>query len=445
VVLASSSSVDGGAGDAGEDASNPRRADPPGARCELPSDCASGHCIGGLCCDSACDQPCASCALPGREGTCSPLPAGSADTLNRCADQGPESCGTNGKCDGQGNCARYGAETICRPGRCQSKTDMIAPSRCDGLGTCEAAAVVPCGPFICRDGGCTSSCQSAGDCAPDATCDAAGSCGKKGLGQPCDRGAQCASGFCVDGVCCANACAGPCRSCTSGAQPGMCKITAAGAGDPRQLCKTDPSASCGVNGTCDGQGNCALSPSGTVCAPASLLRGQRRPPPGVDVRWEGYLRARRRHQLWGLPLQRRRLLHRLRERRRLPGAQRVSDGRLRAGQAGCRLQDRRRMHERPLRRRRLLRLRGVRQLPGLQCARLAGELSGDRRRAARPREAMSDPAALQLRLRRDLRRRGGLPPLRRGNRLRGSQLQSLRAHRCSHLRREGRVRLPRER
>ena len=145
-------------------------------------------------------------------------------------------------------------------------------SRCDGLGTC-GAATVACSPFLCRDGACTSRCQSATDCVPDASCDAAGSCGKKGLGQPCDGGAQCASGFCVDGVCCADACAGPCRSCASGTQPGMCKNTAAGAADPRQLCKIDMAASCGANGTCDAQGNCALYPSGTLCAPATCSAG----------------------------------------------------------------------------------------------------------------------------------------------------------------------------
>lgn len=37
------------------------------------------------------------------------------------------------------------------------------------------------------------------------------------LGDPCIDPGQCTSGFCVDGVCCPNACDGPGQSCGTGA------------------------------------------------------------------------------------------------------------------------------------------------------------------------------------------------------------------------------------
>jgi hypothetical protein len=49
---------------------------PPGAVCTLPSECVSGACWGGVCCDSACDVGCTSCSIADgapSDGTCTPL------------------------------------------------------------------------------------------------------------------------------------------------------------------------------------------------------------------------------------------------------------------------------------------------------------------------------------------------------------------------------------
>src|SRR5882757_6183016 len=76
---------------------------PIGAGCGIAGECQSGFCAQGVCCSTACDAPCYSCALNG-SGTCSPVPAGGS-SLNRCQDMGAASCGGNGLCDGSGQCS----------------------------------------------------------------------------------------------------------------------------------------------------------------------------------------------------------------------------------------------------------------------------------------------------------------------------------------------------
>jgi hypothetical protein len=69
-------------------------------------------------------------------------------------------------------------------------------------------------------------------------------------GDPCSGGADCANGFCSDGVCCDQACDGACDSCSvaaGAAQDGTCKVSSKGAaGTP--ACAT--LACNGVNATC---------------------------------------------------------------------------------------------------------------------------------------------------------------------------------------------------
>lgn len=109
-------------------------------------------------------------------------------------------------------------------------------------------------------------------CAGDQVCDGGGNCvacedttrpcplgyecngDKCGLvkGASCDDGVQCASGFCVDGHCCANECVGECRTCNSNTLF-ECKFTDAGySHDPTCLV---PGYACDGLGECDGQTN----------------------------------------------------------------------------------------------------------------------------------------------------------------------------------------------
>ncbi|HSP98521.1 MAG TPA: hypothetical protein VL049_14945, partial [Candidatus Dormibacteraeota bacterium] len=49
---------------------------PQGGACSTPSQCGTGNCANGVCCDTACDQPLQQCNLPGQVGTCASTAAG---------------------------------------------------------------------------------------------------------------------------------------------------------------------------------------------------------------------------------------------------------------------------------------------------------------------------------------------------------------------------------
>jgi hypothetical protein len=106
------------------------------------------------------------------------------------------------------------------------------------------------------DGGAT---DAANDAAPD-VCDGAPVCNQP-VGSSCGLDAECASGFCADGVCCASACIGPCRSCNQPGSDGVCQPYALGS-DPERECSDT---------TCNGAGACGAPPpptnktNGSVC------------------------------------------------------------------------------------------------------------------------------------------------------------------------------------
>jgi hypothetical protein len=241
----------------------------PGATCTDGPECVSGFCVDGVCCDSKCDGPCLSCGQVGSPGVCRPVPSGVKDPRGLCADQGAASCGTSGSCDDAGGCAKYASGTICKPPSCMSATVELTASRCDGMGACVGGGQLACQPYACSasTGACNASCSRTEDCVPGIECMLSQqSCGKKGLGQPCLTGSDCASTFCVDKVCCQDSCQGPCRSCSLGAVPGTCTLALPGAPDPRGACKDMGKSSCGTDGACNGNGACRRYPPGTQCA-----------------------------------------------------------------------------------------------------------------------------------------------------------------------------------
>ncbi len=78
-------------------------------------------------------------------------------------------------------------------------------------------------------------------------CDGQGHCVKSdGVG--CSDHAECLSGYCIDGVCCAELCGGSCEGCNSSGQAGVCTAHPAA---------TDPEAECSSGaGVCDGARAC---------------------------------------------------------------------------------------------------------------------------------------------------------------------------------------------
>ena len=189
-----------------------------GQGCSTKADCESGssECVDGVCCDTACDDACFSCALPGKEGLCLPfagLDPGACDGVERCSPDGVcgkapgESCGPSSDC----------ASGLCKAGKCAE---------------CDAGSPCPDGQ-ACLDKSCVAIAQETGTF--------------------CSGPASCASGFCVDGVCCDAACDGACEACNTTYtqnQDGHCYFVISGY-DPQAEC-----AGSGLAAVCNGNGQC---------------------------------------------------------------------------------------------------------------------------------------------------------------------------------------------
>jgi hypothetical protein len=249
-----------------------------GQTCGAADQCESGFCVDGVCCESACTGRCTTCASAKARGKCLPVPAGNADLRALapnpdpaavCADQGPQKCGANGRCDGKGGCESYRDNTICAPGSCDPKANASTPPNVCRVGRCERPAPQSCAPFAgCAANRCSTNCAKDQDCAPGNVC-TDGSCGKRPIGSVCSRGDECAGpGVCAQGRCCASACDRPCMACNLAGQLGSCQPVPAGGADPIGSCRNDACS----NG-CDGSGHCRREREGTSCGPAACTPG----------------------------------------------------------------------------------------------------------------------------------------------------------------------------
>jgi hypothetical protein len=233
-----------------------------GGTCTATTDCMSGFCEQGICCGSTCTGTCQSCAVPGKEGTCSPVPAGQ-DPLNQCADQGAMTCGTDGACDGAGACEQYAAGTTCAPQACTGET-YTQSRTCNGTGICMGGIQASCGTYACdTNGTCRQTCSMDTHCAAGYVCNS-GVCSKKLNGAGCGMGNECQSGQCQQGVCCASSCTGTCRSCAMAGSMGTCALVGGGQ-DPLNQCADQGAMTCGTDGMCDGAGACRLYAAATPC------------------------------------------------------------------------------------------------------------------------------------------------------------------------------------
>ena len=109
-----------------------------------------------------------------------------------------------------------------------------------------------------RGGASGSASQAAGGSAPGAN----GDTQPPAPAPTCTDAAQCASGFCVDGVCCNEACTGTCVSCNQAQSPGTC-MPVSGAEDASASTPCMGASICTVSD--DGQPACKLK-SGAICA-----------------------------------------------------------------------------------------------------------------------------------------------------------------------------------
>ena len=134
-----------------------------GKACSSATDCLAGFCKDGVCCNTACDQQCESCALSSSVGTCAAIPA---NTFSKDDCQGAHTkcgglcnsqkkcdyptvgtlCGTCMGCDGSGKCTKTPLDdSSCGvidcdqlDTKCRDYLDLTA-YRCESLGNCKTA------------------------------------------------------------------------------------------------------------------------------------------------------------------------------------------------------------------------------------------------------------------------------------------------------------------
>jgi hypothetical protein len=140
-------------------------------RCNVDSECSTGHCVEGVCCNTECLDKCHSCALISSPGICTPSPLG-VDMRNDC---GP-ALKCLGTCNGGGQCIGAGAGTTCARNRCTTQSEGVGAAYCQSPGgKCDTAAAVPfkCDPYVCEPafGACRSSCKNSLDCVNGFVCD----------------------------------------------------------------------------------------------------------------------------------------------------------------------------------------------------------------------------------------------------------------------------------
>jgi hypothetical protein len=218
-----------------------------GKRCSTNTDCATGFCTDGVCCNDACAGACKSCVATQTgqpSGTCSNV-YDSTDPGNECTASGTV-CGATGQCK-SGACEYPAAGTACGPSSCASNIETRADT-CNGSGTCTDNGTAACAaPYTCG----SSACQGCADGSmngseTDVDCGGGGACQDCAIGKRCNAGTDCTTGFCVDGVCCNNDCSGLCRACNL-TNPGTCTNLPNGA---------DPINECSGPRACNGAGAC---------------------------------------------------------------------------------------------------------------------------------------------------------------------------------------------
>ncbi len=184
--------------------------------CADGSECGSGFCVDGVCCDSACDGLCQACSTAkkgtGPDGVCGPV----AKLTNPDGDCGPTNaaCEDANVCDGASACASV--SSLCAPYACTSQgclTSCSSDLQCQGGALCVAGGCVPpeslctnetqalsrdgtvidCAPYRCNpDGTCRSGCVSVDDCAGDSVCSPeSNTCVARPAGEGGDEGCAC--------------------------------------------------------------------------------------------------------------------------------------------------------------------------------------------------------------------------------------------------------------
>ena len=250
-----------------------------GGACTLSSQCDTGLCVDGVCCETTCNGTCMACDTAADPGVCSPVV--SAPDPDTCA--APFACGSTGTCGLPKGAPCTGPERcatgLCVDGYCCDTTCTGSCDACNGAdinwpgasnGTCANAPLFfpgspACGAYFCNGarGTCPTSCNSDAECSSDHHCAANSQCQpQKTVGASCSPAGDCrvagcrvcaAGATCKDGYCCDGACSGACQTCAS--PPGSCTAVRG----------RDDTDTCTGTSTCDAAGLCKLK-NGQSCS-----------------------------------------------------------------------------------------------------------------------------------------------------------------------------------
>jgi hypothetical protein len=142
-------------------------------------------------------------------------------------------------------------------------------------------ATVSCGNYVCGTNACLTTCTADTQCSSTSfyctgSTGAPGSCvAKKANGATCTATKECASGNCVDGVCCSTSSCQACQSCNLNGL-GTCSNVGLNLADPPNCAANPP---CGNTGFCDGNGACQQTASSVSCGLAQSCTGTTYQPP----------------------------------------------------------------------------------------------------------------------------------------------------------------------
>jgi hypothetical protein len=183
--------------------------------------CADAHSCANKC---ASDSECDTSAFCDANGNCSPRKdASSTGTCNAKSDcKDPASCR---ECkDGLTCVDGYCCTSTSCGGICQSCAVKGKEGTCSAVPDGTLGAHGNCSPYVCASGACSTSCNPA-PCAPDATCNNIGGDGppnyvcQKNQGAMCTDPATCRTGSCAQGTCCDTQCAVFCDAATANLYP----------------------------------------------------------------------------------------------------------------------------------------------------------------------------------------------------------------------------------
>ncbi len=169
-----------------------------GGSCTQNAQCLSGHCVDGVCCNTACEPGCQACLKSKgatADGTCTPL-SGACDDLNPCTSN--DTC-VDGACVGTQKVCPGGDQ--CQMSYCDRSSGQCALApKVDGTACDDQSA---CTSYdVCLRGACTGLAKQCPavteECKQSAGCDpATAEC----LVANAPNGTECSKGSCHDGAC----------------------------------------------------------------------------------------------------------------------------------------------------------------------------------------------------------------------------------------------------